>query len=152
MKWNMHHCRGRLVFFSASSEKSVEKQKSERKQRKFVCEAPPPTGENKRDNLTDRSSLWMLLSWELSLFESEQQTGSCQQLSAWLDAPVLRSGLDQAVDGYLDQVKCCGVMDESALERYFEDSIANVSVRKRGCQQVWVSLDSLWSSVLRLSL
>lgn len=48
-----------------------------------------------------------------------------------MDAPVLRSGLDQAVDGYLDQVKCCGVMDESALERYFEDSIANVSVRKR---------------------
>lgn len=73
----------------------------------------------------------MLLSWELSLFESEQQTGSCQQLSARLDAPVLRSGLDQAVDCYLDQVKCCGVMDESALERYFEDSIANVSVRKR---------------------
>lgn len=48
---------GESSLFSASSEKSVEKQKSERKQRKFVCEAPPPTGENKHDNLTDRSSL-----------------------------------------------------------------------------------------------
>lgn len=37
MKWNMHHCRGRLLFFSASSEKSVEKQKSERKQNGILC-------------------------------------------------------------------------------------------------------------------